>query len=199
MKVNVIWDLEQDEKKENKQPSKCKECGSTYYDSGEICPSCTEHYNSVYNRTNLVGFKKSKVVKQSRNTILMFSSTIGSGAGLILILGMLQAYLPLVWSFYYIIVGLCIGKLVGKYGARYPMFSIVYSIALTVMIFYLADVVSIGLVNNIIWARMNDYVPSIWNMAINVWRFSANGAGVLTIIFKSIGLYEAWKYSQVGR
>lgn len=177
-------------------PVKCKQCGAIYYDGGAVCPACTEHYNSVYGRTNLVGHKSKRLARQTNNIVMMFATTIPTSVSLILVLGILQAALPFVWTFYYIVVGLVIGKLIGKYGFQFSIFSVIYALTLTILVYYLADVVSIGLVNHVVWLRINEYTPSIWVVALNVWKIGDNGAGGLTIIFRIIGLFIAWKQAQ---
>ena len=99
----------------------CKQCGNIYTDEGPICPSCTDHYNAVYNRSNLVGHQRKRFARQTTNTVMMFVSTLGASVGLILVLGILQAFLPIVWSFYYIAVGVCMGHLIRKYESASPL------------------------------------------------------------------------------
>lgn len=185
------------ELRNNKRTSICKQCGNIYKDDGALCPSCTDHYNAVYNRSNLVGHQHNRFVSQTTNTVMLFACTIGASIGLILVLGILQAFLPVVWSFYYIAVGICIGHLIRKYESLSPLFSVIYALTITAITFYLADVLSIGLSNHIDWLRFNDYTPSIWKLALNFWKIRENGSGFLSVIFKSLGLFEAWRQSRI--
>ena len=60
--------------------------------------------------------------------------------------------------------------------------------------YYLADVLTIGLVNKIDWSKINVYQPSIWLVTYS-WATQVPES-LITILFKAIGLYTYWQQSR---
>ena len=169
----------------------CKQCGTFYNTGYPLCPKCTDAYNSAYGYASLSKLRPKKRISSAMNFTSLILFSLLSSLGLIVAIGFLQVYIPVVWSFYYVFVGVVIGKIVTKYGYSHPLFSLGFGIVITALTFYLSDVFSIGLANQINWFRLNEYRPSIWYVALSM--YTVTPSSIFTLLFKAMGIFAYWQ------
>lgn len=172
----------------------CKQCGIIYNTGYPLCPDCTDQYNAAYGRVSISKIKPRKSIDTTQNTIKMVILSLLSSVALIISIGLLQAYVPLIWSFYYAFVGSVFGRVINKHGFKTPVSAIIFGFIMILVTYYLADVFTIGLVNQIDWSKMNEYQPSIWLVTYS-WATQVPES-LITILFKAIGLYTYWQQSR---